>query len=243
MVEHYGWLSRFSIGSGISPWGIGVGGAVIVTEYADVRLDSSWFGYNTGNIDTSGVNVVGDFHLASMGVKLDWYPTKSVWRISPGMLFYDGNRITADLNFDGGTDISINGRDYWTASPNTVTGATPLTGKVNLGLHSHTPAFTITGGFGRFVPHSHRHWSFPTEFGVAFAGAPTLNVALAGWVCADRTQRRCSDIADPNNPVGVSFQNNLDAALTKWRHDLDSFHLYPIFSQAFMYSFDLPGSR
>jgi hypothetical protein len=237
MEEHYGFLSRMSIGSGISPYGIGVKGAVILSEYADARVDSSWFFYNTGHVEIGGVNAQGDFHLATLGAALDWYPTKSVWRISPGLYFYDGNRISADLNLSGGTDISINGKDYFSST------ADPLTGKVDLGLHSHTPAFTITGGFGKFIPHSKRHWSFPSEFGVAFAGPPTLNVAVSGSVCTDKRQTHCSAVDDPTNPVGIQFQNNLDTALAKWRHNLDYVHIYPIFSFSFMYSFDLPRGR
>jgi hypothetical protein len=243
MEEHYGFLSRMSIGSGISAFGILAQGTVILSEYADARVDSGWFFYNTGGIKVNGFDVVGDFHMATLGAKLDWYPTKSMWRISPGMLFYDGNRISGTLDLTGGTSFSVNGKEFWSATANPATGATPLTGTVNLGLHSHTPAFTISGGFGKFIPHSHRHWSFPTEFGVAFAGPPTLDVKLAGWVCTSKRQTRCGDIADPTNPVGIEFQNSLDAALVKWRHNLDYVHIYPIISTSFMYSFDLPGGR
>jgi hypothetical protein len=243
MVQHYGMLSRLSVGSSISPFGIGAQGAVILNEYVDARVDSGWFFYNTGRVEIGGVNAVGDFHLASLGAKVDWYPTRGFWRISPGMLFYNGNRVSATLDLTGGTNISVNGKDYWSATENPATGATPLTGDVNLALRSHTPAFTIAGGFGKFVPHSHRHWSFPTEFGVAFTGPPTLNVKLSGWVCTDKAQTRCSDVGDPNNPVGLQFQHNLDSALAKWQHDLDYVHVYPIFSTSFMYSFDLPGGR
>ena len=241
MVEHYGFLSRMSVGSGLSPFGIGAKGAVILNEHVDARLDTSWFWYNTGRIEISGVDAVGDFHLASMAAKLDWYPTNSVWRLSPGLLFYNGNRASATLDLTGGTNFTVNGKDYWSASANPVTGATPLQGDVKLGLHTDTPAFTISGGFGRFVPHSHRHWSFPSEIGVAFTGPPTLNVNLSGWVCTDKKQTHCSNIDDPSNPVGIEFQNNLNTALAKWRHDLDRVHIYPIFSTAFMYSFNLRG--
>jgi hypothetical protein len=194
-------------------------------------------------MEVSGVNVDGDFHLASAAVKLDWYPTKSMWRLSPGMLFYNGNRASAKLDLSGGTNFSINGKDYWSANTNPATGATPISGDVRIGLHSHTPAFTISGGFGKYVPHSHRHWSFPTEFGVAFTGPPSLDVKLSGWACTDKKQTQCSDIGDISNPVGQQFQSNLNTALTKWRGELGNVEIYPIFSTAFMYSFDLPGGR
>jgi hypothetical protein len=243
MEEHYGMLSRVSVGSSISPFGIGANGAVILNEHADARVDTGWLFYNTGRVEISGVNAVGDFHLASMAAKVDWYPTRSVWRLSPGVLLYNGNQVTATLALRGGTNFSLNGTNYWSANANPVTGATPLGGNVKLGLHRQTPAFTVSGGFGRYVPHSHRHWSFPTEFGVAFTGAPTLDVKVSGWACRDKQQTQCSNIADPANPVGLEFQQNLNTALTKWRHDLSAVHIYPILSTAFMYSFDLPGSR
>jgi hypothetical protein len=62
-------------------------------------------------------------------------------------------------------------------------------------------------------------------------------------VCTDKRQTQCSDVADTSNPVGAEFQSNLDAALKKWRHNLDEVHIYPIFSFSFMYSFDLPAGR
>jgi hypothetical protein len=159
------------------------------------------------------------------------------------MLFYNGNQASAHLELNGGTNFSINGNDYWSATANPATGATPLTGDVNFGLHTHMPAFTVSGGFGKYIPHSRRHWSFPTEFGVAFIGPPSLDVKLSGWACTDKRQTQCSNVADTSNPVGLQFQNNLNAALTKWRRQLDSVNIYPIFSTAFMYSFDLPGGR
>jgi hypothetical protein len=243
MQEHFGFLSRFAIGSGISPGGIGVKGVVVLGEPFDARVDSSWFFYNTGHIKVNGFDVNGDFHLGTLGGSLDWYPTKSVWRLSPGFLFYDGTRISADINLTGGTQITIDGKEYYSATENPVTGATPLTGKADLGLHSHTPAFTATGGFGKFIPRSHRHWSFPSEFGVAFSGPPTIKVAVSGWVCTDKKQTQCSNVADTSTPVGKAFNDSLQSALTKWRHNLDVVHVYPIFRFSFMYSFDLPAGR
>jgi hypothetical protein len=216
---------------------------VILNEHVDARVDTSWFFYNTGRMEVSGVNVNGDFHFASAAAKLDWYPTKSMWRLSPGMLFYNGNQASARIDLRGGTNFNINGTDYWSSTENAATGATPITGDVRIGLHTRTPAFTVSGGFGKFVPHSRRHWSFPTEFGVAFTGPPSLDVTLSGWACTDKKETQCTDIGDTTNPVGSAFQSNLNTALTKWRHELNSVQIYPIFSTAFMYSFNLPGSR
>ena len=64
-------------------------------------------------------------------------------------------------------------------------------------------------GFGRFVPHSNRHWSFPAEFGVVYMGAPGLTVNPTGSVCTTQAETNCSSINDPTNPVAVQFNDNL----------------------------------
>lgn len=243
MAEYYGLASRMSVGSGISPFGIGIKSAVILTEYFDARADVGLFLYDTGRFEVSGTNVDANIHLASMSAKLDWYPTKSIWRITPGLMLYNGNRLSANIGITGGTSIGVNGKTYFSANANPVTGATPLGGNVAVGLNTVKPAFVISGGFGRFVPHSRRHWSFPSEVGVAFTGKSTLDVNLSGWVCTDAKQKNCSNVADQTNPIGVAFNDNLQAALTKWRRDLGKVPIFPIFASGVMYSFDLPSSR
>ena len=243
MEEHYGMASRMSVGSGISPFGIGIKSAIILTPYFDARVDTGLLLYDTGPFEVSGTHVDADIHLVSMTAKLDWYPTNSVWRITPGLMLYNGNRLSANVAINGGTSIGVNGKTYFSANANPVTGATPLGGNVVLSLNTTKPAFVITGGFGRFVPHSRRHWSFPSEVGVAFTGKSDLNVNLTGWVCTNPKQTKCSNVADPNNPVGVEFNNDLQTALTRWRKDLGKVPIFPVFASSVMYSFDLPAAR
>lgn len=238
MIEGWPPLSRVAVGTGAGPLGIGIRGAVVLTEYFDARLDGNFFFYNP-KFQINGFDADTHFHLASLNAKLDWYPTNSVWRISPGIMLYNGNQFSAHLTADGGTSFNVNGKTYYSANPNKVPGATPLSGTVALGLNRNKPAFTITGGFGRFIPHSHRHWSFPGEFGVAFTGAPTLDINLSGWVCTNKAETRCSDMSSTTDPVAIQFNNSLNTALARWRRSLGAVTVYPIFSTGVMYSFDL----
>ena len=238
MIEGWPPFSRVSVGTGAGPLGLGIRGATVLTEYFDLRVDGNFFSYKP-KFQINGFDAVTNFHLASIAAKLDWYPTNSVWRISPGIMFYNGNQFSALLTADSGTSFDINGRTYYSADPNKVSGATPVSGTVALGLNRNKPAFTLTGGFGRFIPRSHRHWSFPGEFGVAFTGAPTLNINLSGWVCSDKKQLNCSDLANPANPVAIQFNNNLNTALARWRRSLGAVTVYPVFSTGVMYSFDI----
>jgi hypothetical protein len=238
MIEGWPPLSRIAVGTGAGPLGIGIRGATVLTEYFDARIDGNFFSYKP-KFQINGFDAVTNFHLASIGAKLDWYPTNSVWRISPGIMFYNGNQFSALLTADAGTSFDINGKTYYSADPNKVSGATPVSGTVALGLNRNKPAFTLTGGFGRFIPRSHRHWSFPGEFGVAFTGAPTLDIKLSGWVCTDKKELNCSDLTNPANPVAIQFNNSLNTALARWRRSLSSVTVYPIFSTGVMYSFDI----
>ena len=238
MIEGWPPLSRIAVGTGVGPLGIGIRGATVLTEYFDARIDGNFFSYKP-KFQINGFDAVTNFHLASIGAKLDWYPTNSVWRISPGIMFYNGNQFSALLTADAGTSFDINGKTYYSADPNKVSGATPVSGTVALGLNRNKPAFTLTGGFGRFIPRSHRHWSFPGEFGVAFTGAPTLDIKLSGWVCTDKKELNCSDLTNPANPVAIQFNNSLNTALARWRRSLSSVTVYPIFSTGVMYSFDI----
>lgn len=240
MQVHYGRFSRMGVGSGISLLGIGIKGAVILGERLDARVDGDIYFHTTGRFEINGFNVNANFHLDTISAKLDWYPTNSVWRITPGVMLFNGNSVGANIVITGGTSFSIDGKTYYSASANPVTGATPVNGTVRIGLTPRKPAFTISGGFGKVIPRSRRHWSFPTDFGVAFSGSPTIDVNLAGWVCTNNKQTDCSNIADPANPVGIAFNQNFQSALARWRHSAQQVSIYPIFSAGVMYSFDMP---
>ncbi len=238
MIEGWPPFSRVAVGTGAGPLGIAIRGATVITEYFDARIDGNFFSYKP-KFQINGFDAVTNFHLASIGAKLDWYPTNSVWRISPGIMLYNGNEFSAILTAYSGSSFDFNCKNYSSADTNKFSGATPVSGTVALGLNRNKPAFTITGGFGRFIPRSHRHWSFPGEFGVAFTGAPTLNINLTGWVCTDKKELNCSDLSNMANPVAIQFNNSLNAALTRWRRSLSSVTVYPIFSTGVMYSFDI----
>jgi hypothetical protein len=214
-----------------------------VNTYMDARVMGNFFSYNYGRVETDGFNVYAGIHMASAAASFDTYPFHSVWRLSVGTLFYNTNQVSATFLTAPGTSFTLNGQTFYSANPNAVTGATPLNGTVNLGLDRNKPALTVAGGFGKFVPRSGRHWSFPSEFGVAFTGPPTIQVTTAGWVCNSSKQNTCSNLGDPTNPVSIQFNNALQARLNKVRSNLNAVQIYPLFSYSAMYSFDTPWSR
>jgi hypothetical protein len=238
-TSHQAPLSRIGIGANVSPLGIGINATTVLSDYFDVRLMGNYFNYTSPNFEVEGFRTTANIHLASMAGSLDWYPYNSVWRLSPGVMFYNGNQFTANAVVQGGTSFTIDGQTFYSASSNAATGVTPLSGIGILGLHPRPIAFTAAGGFGKFVPRSERHWSFPSEFGVVFMGAPTANVTASGWVCTDAAMKNCANISDKTNPVAQQFNSSLQAQLGKWRKDLGKFTIYPMFSYSVVYSFNI----
>jgi hypothetical protein len=238
-VWHQVPFSRIGIGADVSPLGIGIKGAIVLDDYFDARADADYFNLNVNRFEIEGFDTSVNLHLASAAVSLDWYPHNSIWRLSPGLLFYNANQLKVAANLTPGTNFTLDGQNYYSATKNDVTGATPLAGTGILGLHTTRPAVTVAGGFGRFVPHSNRHWSFPSEFGVAFTGAPSANVNVSGWACLDQAQTQCSNVGDKSNTVAIDFNNSLQSSLTKWRRDLAKVSIYPLFSYSVVYSFNI----
>lgn len=232
-------FSRIGIGADVNPLGVGFKAAILLDHYYDARFMGNFFVFNSSKFEIEGFNATADLHMSSAQASLDWYPFGSIWRISPGLLFLNGNQLTVTTNIVPGTSFTLNNQTFYAASPNAATGATPLAGTGVLGFHTNDPAFTIAGGFGKFIPRSNRHWSFPSEFGVAFMGAPTANVNVTGWACLDQAQTQCSNVASPSSPVGVQFNSALATELAKWRHDLSAVKVYPLFSYSVVYSFNI----
>jgi len=232
-------FSRIGVGADVSPLGIGIKGAIVLNHEFDARLMGNLLSIHTGNFKVEGFGVNANFHFDSAAAALDFYPWGSVFRVSPGLLFVNGNQVTVSTAIDPGTSFTLNGQTYYSAKANPATGAVPLSGTGILGLHNHVPAPSITAGFGKFIPRSNRHWSFPSEFGVAFTGSPTANVNVSGWACTDPNYQHCSDVGDPTNSVAIAFNHSLQAQLTKWRKDLGEVTIYPLFSYSVMYSFNI----
>ena len=238
-------FSRVGIGADVTLLGVGLKAAIVLNHYFDARLNGAYFNYSTAPISVTDTNpgdqfnFSGTVHLASLGAALDWYPLGNVWRVSPGVMLYNGNQFSGNGTLSPGTSFSFNSQTYYSANPTKVPGATPLAAVGTLGLHTNQPALTLTTGFGKFLPHSERHWSFPFEVGAIYTGAPSLNVVMTGWACTDAAEKHCANVGDTTTPIGHEFNADLQSQLTSWRNSAKHFPIYPIFSYGVMYSFDI----
>jgi hypothetical protein len=228
--------SRFSIGGGISPLGIGAEISTNLNSHLNARLSGSMFDTDV-SFSSNGFNADGKLRFASIRLSGDVFPFHNGFRISPGLMFYNQNRVTAADTVAPGSSFTLNNDTFYSAHANSA-GATPVNGTALLNLHSTRPAFTITGGWGNTVPRR-GHWSFPVEVGVALIGSPKVDVNLQGWACHDQAEKQCTNIADPNNPIAIQVQNDLKTEVNKWTQDLDALMTYQIVSVGVSYSFHL----
>ena len=220
-------FTRYAIGAGISPLGVNLMVATNISPNFNLRGTGNIFQYTVNNITTNGFNVDAKLNLASAGASLDIYPfARHGLRFSPGVLFYNQNAADATFSVKGGTTFTLNSVQFIASSTN------PVKGVGSLGLHTQSPAFTATTGWGNVIPRSGGHWSFPFEVGVAFIGSPALNIALnSGQVCNAQGQV-CIDVA-----TDQVLQTNLQTQIAKYKNDLDPLKTYPIVSFGIAYSF------
>ena len=233
-------FSRLAVGASVSPFGPGLQVTSYVASHINLRATGNLFRYST-NFSTNGFNANAQLHFASAGLSADIYPFRKGFRVSPGVLVYNGNRLNATSTVAGGTSFTLNGDTYYSANANSATGATPLNATAALGLNSTKPAFTIAAGWGNTIPRNGGHWSFPFEVGVALTGPPLLNANLTGWACNDQAQTQCTNVASTTDPNALQIQGDLATQISKWKNDLNPLKTYPIISIGTAYSFGTRG--
>lgn len=222
-----GAFSRLAFGAGISPLGISLTAATNLNHYMNLRGTGNIFKYTIGDFNTNGFTVSPNLNLASAGLSVDVYPwANHGFRLSPGVLFYNDNNAKAVFEVAGGTTFTLNNNDFYSSTSN------PVRGYGTLGLNKNNPAFTATTGWGNMIPRNGGHWSFPVEVGVAFIGAPDVNIALnQGEVCYV-AGNVCTQVA--TDPI---VQSNLQDQVNKYRKDIEPLKTYPIVSFGVAYSF------
>jgi len=203
---------------------LGLGGEVAgeVTRHLNLRGGVNGFGYSRG-YDNNGIHYAGDLKLLSGEAHLDYFPLAGAFHLSPGLLVYNDDRVTATASAPGGGTLTLNSVSYLSDPAN------PISGNARLDFRKVAPTFLI--GFGNLVPRHRKHFSVNLEGGVAYEGPPRVSLALAGSAC-DPTGLNCRDImSDP------TIQSNVLGEQTKISHDLSPLRFYPLLSLSFGYRF------
>jgi hypothetical protein len=213
--------SHVGIGVKISTLGAGIETAVPLAAKANLRGGVNFFQYNRAIIN-DGIHYAGQLQFRSAEAHLDFYPFGG-FHVSPGVLFYNGNQLTANATVPGGQNFTLNGTAYQSKSTDPVTG----TGKLDFVKVS--PSIML--GFGNLIPRSGRHYSFLFEVGGAYQGSARVALNLAGSVC-DSTGNFCRSVAsDP------TVQANIVAQQQKIRNDINPYRFFPVVSIGFGFNF------
>jgi len=213
------------VGAAVKVSLLGVGGevAVSVTHRTNVRAGFNMISYSRG-FDKDGISYAGKLDFKTFEAHYDIFPWAKSFRISPGVLVYAADPITATATVPADQSFSLGGVSYSSDPSNPITG----TGKITF----NRAAPMITVGWGNLVSRKEgAHFVVPFEMGVAFQGSPKASLALAGNAC-DSSGLNCVNAA-----TNSTIQSNVISEQNKVNDSMSFFKAYPIISLGFGYKF------
>jgi hypothetical protein len=212
--------SRVGIGLKVSTLGVGIEAAVPLFAKANLRGGANYFKYNRA-MTNDGIHYTGQLQFRSAEAHFDWFPIGG-FHVSPGVLFYNGNQLTANAAVPGGQNFTLSGTQYQSDL------AMPVGGTGKLDFVKVSP--TIMVGFGSLIPRSGRHFSFLAEVGGAYQGSARVALNLTGMVC-DTSGLFCIPTSDP------TVQANIQAQQRKIQNDINPYRFYPVISMGVGFNF------
>jgi hypothetical protein len=231
-------FSQLAVGGGVSILGVNMQAATNVNRRMNVRVSGNVFNYSVNDItidgggDVSGLTLDSKLNFASGGVSLDIFPFPTHGlRLSPGVMLYNMNKVSATGTTATGQSFTLNDQDYYSSASD------PLLVSARLGFNSRKQTFTMTTGWGNMISRKGHHLSFPFEIGAAFTGTPDLNIGLKGTACTDSADAYTNGATCVNMATNETAQSNLQAQVAKYKSDLDPLKVYPIVSFGVSYSF------
>jgi hypothetical protein len=217
-VPGIGGRPSFAVGIKASSLGIGGEFGVSMTRLLDFRAGFNAFNFSH-TFKNNGIDYNGTLQLRSADALLDIKPLGDWFHISPGVLFYNGNQITAKTNVPAGQVFDLGNVSFKSSLTDPIGG----TGKMTVPKAAPMVLF----GFGTLVPHNH-HFTFYNDFGVVFQGSPKTTLNLTGSACDAITGLACVNAAtDP------TVQAQVQAEQTKINKDTTIAKFYPVFALGF----------
>jgi hypothetical protein len=213
---------RIPIGVGVKVSTLGIGGevAIAVSHRSNVRFGFNAFSYGDTFVK-DGVTYKGNLDLRSAQATYDMFLLKE-FHVSPGVLFYNGNQVSANASVPGGQTFTLSNTNYVSDA------ADPITGTGKLTVYKAAPMLLL--GIGNLVPRS-KHFSVSFEIGAAYQGPPRVTLNLTGSAC-DSTGLFCRSISsDP------TIQSNIAAEQAKLNKSASPYKFYPVLSFGVGYKF------
>jgi hypothetical protein len=207
----------------VSTLGIGADIAVPVLPIANLRAGFGLFSLDR-TFTRDGLPYTGTLELRSVSGQFDIFPFGGAFHISPGVLVYNGNNLSANANAAPGTRFTLGGNQFVTPPGSSVTG----TGRLD--FNKAGPMVTV--GFGNLVPRRRsKHFTVSTEFGFAYVGQPKVALNLTGIAC-NANGSNCRDISND-----ATFQSSVQQEQSNLQSDASPFRFHPILSFGVGYKF------
>jgi hypothetical protein len=219
-------IERFTRGSFfLSASSLGIGGQLStnVSPHLDVRVFGNRVSISSHHWSQKDFSIAVNAGFANVGAMADAYPFHKPFRFSAGYLFYNGDRVRADLHAKQNAIFTINDIDWISDNADPVRG----TGRLTLGGNG----FLLTAGYGRMVSRTEKHFSFPFEAGVAFIDTPRVAMNLDGQICKAQGIG-CQPVA-----TYPGFADALAKQVATWNDNAAPFHVYPIVQGGVAYTF------
>jgi len=233
-------FSRLGFSVGVGAMGINMQAAVEASRHLNIRGIGNYFSYTVSNIKVgggngaNGVNASASLNFATAGAALDYYPWPNHgFRLSPGVMLYNQNAISANGTSPAGNSITLNSTKYYSDAANL------LVLNPRLGLNTHQQAFTATMGWGNLISRRGGHFSVPFEIGAVFTGVPTLALNITGSGCTTQADAPINGPSCVNMATNATAQANIAAQIAKYHSDLNPLQVYPILSIGFGFNFSI----
>lgn len=210
----------FAFGVKASLLGVGAEVAARVTHRTNLRAGYNILGYSR-NFNKDGATYDAHLSFRTVEAHYDIFPWAKSFHISPGMLAYLGNPITANALIPANNSFTLGGHTYY-SDPSRLANAS---GRIN--FNQISPTATI--GWGNLVHRDNKRFTVSFEIGAAFQGSPKTTLAVGGNVCDSPGVNCRSAASDPN------VQSNVVSEQGKINKNLAPFKVYPIFSIGFGY--------
>ena len=210
------------IGVKISTLGAGIEVATPLARKFNLRGGFNMFRYSRP-ITNNGIHYTGQLQFQSAEAHLDWFLLGG-FHVSPGVLFYNGNRLTATASVPGGQTFTVGGTSY-ESDP-----AAPINGTGKMDFVKVSPSIML--GIGNLIPRNGRHFSFLFEVGGAYQGSARVALNLAGNICAPGNLATCRSIASDS-----TAQANILAQQVKIQNDVNPYRFFPVLSLGVGFNF------
>lgn len=210
----------FAFGVKASLFGVGAEVATRVTHRTNLRAGYNILGYSR-TFSKDGIDYHGHLSFRTIEAHYDIFPWAKSFHISPGLLAYVGNPITANALIPANNSFTLGGQTYYSDPAHLATAS----GRINFNQVSPT----ATVGWGNLVHRDSKRFTVSFEIGAAFQGSPKTTLAIGGNVC-DSPGVNCRSAASDSN-----VQSHIVSEQAKINKSMAPFKVYPIISLGFGY--------